>query len=39
MDLGDIAGLDVSGEGMERMTKMIQRLEQSFGRRIADLED
>ena len=35
----DLANLEVSGEGMERMTKMVQRVEQLLGRRISVLED
>ena len=37
--MDDLANLEVSGEGMERMTKMVQRVEQLLGRRIASLED
>ena len=37
--MGDLANMEVSGEGMERMTKMVQRVEQLLGRRISALED
>lgn len=35
----DLAGMEVSGEGMERMTKMVQRVESILGRRISAVED
>ena len=38
LSVEDIANLEISGEGMEHMTKMVQRVEKLLGRRISALE-
>ena len=39
VQLDDLANLEISGEGMERMTKMVRVLETNLSRRITSVED